>query len=101
MARITLDEVHRVAKLARLSLSESEAERMAAELDQILTYAETLQEIDTEGVEATAHVIPLDTPLRSDRAAPGIDPELAVANAPEAIAGAFVVPKVIEGEDEG
>ena len=57
--------------------------------------------LDTEGIEPTAHAIPLDTPLRPDHAAPGIDPELAVANAPEAIAGAFVVPKVIEGEDEG
>jgi len=101
MARITLAEVHHVAKLARLSLSDPEAERMTAELDQILAYAESLQQLETEGIEPTAHAIPLDTPLRPDRATPGISPELAVANAPEAIAGAFVVPKVIEGEDEG
>jgi aspartyl-tRNA(Asn)/glutamyl-tRNA(Gln) amidotransferase subunit C len=101
MARITLAEVHHVAKLARLALSDPEAERMTAELDQILAYAESLQQLDTEGIEPTAHAIPLPTPLRPDRATPGMPPELAVANAPEAIAGAFVVPKVIEGEDEG
>jgi aspartyl-tRNA(Asn)/glutamyl-tRNA(Gln) amidotransferase subunit C len=101
MARITLAEVHDVAKLARLSLSDEEAERMTADLDHILEYAETLRELDTEGIEPTAHAIPLETPMREDRAVSGIDPELAVANAPASIASAFVVPKVIEGEDEG
>lgn len=101
MARITPAEVHRVARLARLSLSDAQAARMTAEIEQILTYAEALQELDTETIEPTAHAIPLDTPLRPDRAEPPMAPELAVANAPEAIAGAFVVPKVIEGEDEG
>ena len=101
MARITLAEVHDVAKLARLSLSDEEAERMTADLDHILEYVETLRELDTEGIEPTAHAIPLETPMRDDRAVPGIDPELAVANAPASIASAFVVPKVIEGEDEG
>jgi len=101
MARITLAEVHDVAKLARLSLSDEEAERMTADLDHILEYVETLRELDTEGIEPTAHAIPLATPMREDRAMPPIAPELAVANAPESITSAFVVPKVIEGEDEG
>jgi aspartyl-tRNA(Asn)/glutamyl-tRNA(Gln) amidotransferase subunit C len=101
MSRITLKEVHDVATLARLSLSDDEAERMTADLDHILEYVETLRGLDTEGIEPTAHAIPMKTPVREDRAVPGIDPELAVANAPESIATAFVVPKVIEGEDEG
>jgi aspartyl-tRNA(Asn)/glutamyl-tRNA(Gln) amidotransferase subunit C len=101
MARITRAEVHRVAKLARLSLSDEEAERMTSDLDRILEYVETLRELDTGGIEPTAHAIPLATPMREDRAGPAIAPELAVANAPESIASAFVVPKVIEGEDEG
>lgn len=90
-----------MAKLARLSLSDAEAERLTGELERILEYVETLQELDTDGIEPTAHVIPLETPMRDDIPAAGIDPELAVANAPESIAGAFVVPKVIETEDEG
>ena len=99
MSRIDLAEVHRVAKLARLSLSDGEAARLAGELDHILEYVETLRELDTAGIEPTAHAIPMDTPLRADRAEPGIDPELAIANSPEAIGSAFVVPKVIEGEE--
>jgi aspartyl-tRNA(Asn)/glutamyl-tRNA(Gln) amidotransferase subunit C len=101
MPRITPEAVHRVARLARLSLSESEVERLTRELDQILGYVEALQELDTSGIEPTAHAMCLATPLRDDEPEPGIDPDLAVANAPEAIHGAFVVPKVIEGEEEG
>jgi len=74
---------------------------MAAELDQILEYAETLSAVDTTDIEPTAHAIPLPTPLREDRALPPLDPELAVANAPEREGFAFVVPKVIEGDQEG
>lgn len=101
MARITREEVERVAVLARLALSEAEAERMAAEFDRILAYVETLKGVDTEGVPPTCHVIPLPTPFRSDRPEPPLDPELAVANAPQRDGTAFVVPKVIEGEEEG
>ena len=101
MARITRDEVEKVAALARLSLDDEAAERMASELDQILEYAQTLSQVDTTDVEPTAHAIPLPTPLREDRAAPPLDPELAVANAPEREGSAFVVPKVIEGDEEG
>ena len=101
MARITRAEVHEVAKLARLSLSDEEAGRMTSDLDHILEYVETLRELDTRGIEPTAHAIPLETPMREDRAEPPIAPALAVANAPESIDSAFVVPKVIEGEDEG
>lgn len=87
--------------LARLSLSEAELERMAHELDAILGYVETLEAVDTEGVPPTAHVIPLATPLREDTPTEPIDPELAVCNAPERSDSAFVVPKVLEGEEEG
>ena len=101
MAHITRGDVERIAALARLSLSDEEADRMAGELDTILEYVETLAEIDTEGIGPTSHAIPLAAPLREDRAVPGMDPELAIGNAPERAGSAFVVPKVIEGEEEG
>jgi aspartyl-tRNA(Asn)/glutamyl-tRNA(Gln) amidotransferase subunit C len=101
MPRITRPEVHRIAKLARLALTDAEADRMTVDLDHILEYAEMLQELDTDGIEPTAHAIPLATPMRPDRAEPGIDPALAVSNASEAVDTAFVVPKVIDGEEEG
>ena len=61
---------------------------------------ERLAALDTEGVPPTAHVIPLATPLREDSAVLPLDPEIAVANAPCAAGSAFVVPRVIEGEEE-
>ena len=101
MARITRADVERVALLARLSLSDEEADRLARELDSFLGYIDTLQEIDTDAVEPTAHPISLPTPTREDRPAVVMDPELAVANAPEAAGSAFLVPKVIDTEAEG
>lgn len=93
--------MERVAALARLSLSEEELAHLERELDAILGYVETLERVDTRGVPPTAHVIPLRTPLRDDVPEPPIDPELAVMNAPEHSGSAFVVPKVIESEEEG
>jgi aspartyl-tRNA(Asn)/glutamyl-tRNA(Gln) amidotransferase subunit C len=101
MSHVTRDEVERIAILARLSLSDAEAERARAELEAILAYVELLGQLDTEGVEPTSHVLPLATPLREDLAALPLEPEVAVANAPESDGSAFVVPKVIAAEEEG
>ena len=101
MSRISRTDVARIAELARLALSDAESDRLVAELDTMLGYVETLSEVSTEGVEPTAHVIPLATPLREDRAAQPMDPEAAMANAPDRHGSAFVVPKVIEGEEDG
>ena len=96
MARITRQQVDRIAELARLSLEGEEAEAMERDLERILDYVATLQELDTEGVTPTAHAIELATPVRPDEAAEPMDPELVVANAPESVGTAFVVPKVID-----
>jgi aspartyl-tRNA(Asn)/glutamyl-tRNA(Gln) amidotransferase subunit C len=101
MAHISRGEVEHVVALARLSLTSREIDRMAREIGAILSYVETLQAVDTTGVLPTSHVIPLATPLREDRADAPIDPELAVATAPEHEGSAFVVPAVIDGEQEG
>ena len=98
MARITRQQVEYIAELSRLSLSEAEALAMERDLERILDYVASLQEVDTEGVEPTAHAIALETPLRSDRAAVAMDPELALANAPERSGTAFAVPRVIDAE---
>jgi len=93
-------EVERVAELARLSLSDAEAERLAVELEGILAYAEQLAGVATEGIPPTAHPVELATPLRDDVPEPPLAPERALANAPEREGFAFVVPRVIE-EEEG
>ncbi len=98
MAGITRQQVEYIAELSRLSLSEAEVLAMERDLERILDYVASLQELDTEGVEPTAHAIALATPLRSDRATAAMDPELAVANAPERAGTAFVVPRVIDAE---
>jgi aspartyl-tRNA(Asn)/glutamyl-tRNA(Gln) amidotransferase subunit C len=101
MSAIAREEVQRIAALARLSLAEAEVDRLQRELAAILSYVETLAAVDTAGVEPTAHVIPLATPLRDDVPEAPMDPALAVADAPEASGSAFVVPKVIAGDEEG
>jgi aspartyl-tRNA(Asn)/glutamyl-tRNA(Gln) amidotransferase subunit C len=99
MSRITREEVQRTADLARLSLSEDEIEALTRDLDSILDHADQLQALDTEGTRPTAHAIPLPTPLRADEPAPAMNVESALANAPRREGSAFVVPRVIEGEE--
>jgi aspartyl-tRNA(Asn)/glutamyl-tRNA(Gln) amidotransferase subunit C len=98
---IEREEVERVVALARLAMGEEELSRMARELDAVLGYVALLERVDTRGVPPTAHVVPLATPLRADEPEPPLDPTLALANAPESEGSAFVVPKVIESEEEG
>ena len=98
MSTIGPEDVAYVARLARLALSQDEAEAMARDLEQILGHVRSLDALDTDGVEPTAHGFELATPLRPDRPVPPLDPELAVANAPERQGTAFLVPKVLEDE---
>jgi len=101
MSDLTRDQVAHIAGLARLRLSEDEQDRMTRELGEVLGYVEKLRELDTSGIEPTAHAIPLETPLRPDEAAEPLASELAVSNAPARDGSAFVVPKVIAEEEEG
>jgi len=94
--KITKQEVEHVAKLARLELSEQEKEKLTDQLSNILTYVETLNGLDTKGVEPTAHVLDLRNVMRDDVAAPSLPRELALANAPDQAAGHYKVPKIIE-----
>jgi len=92
---LTRDEVLHVADLARLSLVPEEIEVVTRQLNDILAYVEKLQELDTEGVEPLAHVIPVFNVFREDAVAGGLDREAALSNAPAREEGAFVVPRII------
>jgi aspartyl-tRNA(Asn)/glutamyl-tRNA(Gln) amidotransferase subunit C len=94
--KISKQEVEHVAKLARLELSEQEKEKLTDQLSNILTYVETLNSLDTKGVEPTSHVLDLKNVMRDDVAEPGLTQEQALANAPDKAAGHFKVPKIIE-----
>ena len=101
MSAIGREDVERVVALARLALDEEELARMARELDAVLGYVASLSRVDTRDVPPTAHVVPLATPLRDDVPSAPLDPEQALLNAPEREGSSFVVPKVIEAEEEG
>ena len=94
--KISKQEVEHVAKLARLDLPEAEKDRLTDQLSKILTYVEKLNELDTTGVEPTAHVLDIKNVTRDDVAAPSLSQERALANAPEKAAGHYKVPKIIE-----
>ena len=98
MSRIEKTDLTHVAALARLALSEDEIESMTADLERMLDYVATLDALETEGVEPTAHGFDLPTPLRPDVAGAPFDPELAMANAPAHEGSAFLVPKMLEEE---
>lgn len=95
--RITLEEVHRVARLAQLTLEDDEAEALRGDLDAILGYVAQLEALDLEGVEPTTHAVPLALPLRADEVVKTLTRQEVLANAPEQAQGMFRVPRVVEG----
>ncbi|HEX8984708.1 MAG TPA: Asp-tRNA(Asn)/Glu-tRNA(Gln) amidotransferase subunit GatC [Bryobacteraceae bacterium] len=97
--KLTEQEVRYVADLANLNLTAGEVARMQADLGQILTHIEKLNELDTANVEPMAQVLyeaGETATLREDIERPGLGNERALANAPLAGGGFFKVPKVIE-----
>jgi aspartyl-tRNA(Asn)/glutamyl-tRNA(Gln) amidotransferase subunit C len=88
--------VNKIARLARIAITEEEASRLAPELDNILGWIEQLGEVDTSGVEPMTSVIPNILRLRDDVVTDGGVREQLMANAPQAEHGFFSVPKVIE-----
>ena len=93
---ITKQEVEKVAKLARLQVSESEVAVFAKQLSQILTHVDTLKKYNTDGVEPTATVLGQVNVFRDDAVTPSLSVDQALANAPEREADGFGVPKIIE-----
>jgi aspartyl-tRNA(Asn)/glutamyl-tRNA(Gln) amidotransferase subunit C len=94
--KITKQEVEHVARLARLEFSEQEKEKLTDQLSNILTYVEKLNELDTSGVEPTAHVLDINNVMRDDVPGESLTQVMALANAPEKAAGHYKVPKIIE-----
>lgn len=96
MATIERKVVEQVADMARLALSDEEIELFRVQLGSILEYAEAVNELDTEGVEPTAHAISVKNVLRDDTIRPSLPKEAVLANAPEAQEGYFRVPRIME-----
>ncbi len=90
------EDVKYVAELARLQLSDEEVNRLKEDMNKILHYMETLNEVDTDGVEPLEHVTETGARFRKDEARDPLPHEEALKNAPDADSDYFRVPRVIE-----
>lgn len=85
-----------VSLLSRLKLSDTEKELFAGQLNKIIEYTEKLNELDTSGVEPTAHILPMKNVFREDKLRNSLPPDKALQNAPHREDGFYKVPKIIE-----
>lgn len=98
-AKVTVEDVERVAELANVELTPKESSRMLRDLNAILDYVAELNELDTEGVAPLAQVSELSDvagALRPDELRPSLDRAAVMSQAPETNGAFFKVPKVIE-----
>ncbi len=93
---ITKDEIRHVARLARLDMKDSDLDVLAAQIDRILEYVNTISSVATMNVEPMSHAIELSNAFRQDRVSDGTGTETALANAPETSDNMFCVPRIIE-----
>ncbi len=96
MAKLSKEEVKHVAHLARLAITEEEAEKFAEQLGKITDFAEQLNELDTTNVEPTTHVLPLVNVMREDVAKEGLPLEKMLLNVKEHEGGQVKVPSILE-----
>ena len=94
--KITEELVDYVSTLSRLRLPQEEKAKMAGELEQIVTYMDTLNTLDTDGVEPMSHIFPLKNVLRADVVVPSADREILLSGAPDRDEETFRVPKAVE-----
>lgn len=93
---IDIETARRVARLARIRVEEDALPGLASEFNAILGFVEQLQEVDVEGVEPMVGVTPMRLKRRQDVVTDGGQQDKVLANAPDARAGFFAVPKVVE-----
>jgi aspartyl-tRNA(Asn)/glutamyl-tRNA(Gln) amidotransferase subunit C len=95
---LSVEQVRRIAALARLRLEPAEEARLAGELSAILDYVRQLEELDVTDVEPMTHALAAgeETPLRPDEVRPSLPPDVALANAPAREGTCFKVPRIIE-----
>ena len=90
------DTVRRIARLARIKISDEEAAGLQSELSGILDWVEQLSEVDTDDVEPMTRVVPIELKQREDVVNDGDKADAVVGNAPQTQDHFFVVPKVVE-----
>jgi aspartyl-tRNA(Asn)/glutamyl-tRNA(Gln) amidotransferase subunit C len=95
MPGLKREDVAHVAKLARLTMSESELDKFTVQLGQVLDHASDMNALDLDGVVATAHPFGLINVVRDDEVRPGLDHDAVMAMAPDAQDGRFAVPRIL------
>jgi aspartyl-tRNA(Asn)/glutamyl-tRNA(Gln) amidotransferase subunit C len=94
--KISEQEVRHICHLARLKPSDEEVRRFSEQLSDVLAYMEKLDELDTKDVAPTAHALPVHNVFRVDEPGVCLNPEQALANAPQREDNFFAVPKVLD-----
>lgn len=97
-ARLTRDNVAKVADLARLELTEADLDRYTEQLSAVLDHAEDVASLDLDGVPPTSHPLPLVNVLRADVIVEGVDREEVLSQAPSVEDRRFRVPAIL-GEE--
>lgn len=93
---VNIKDVEHIAKLAKLNFSEQEKAEFTEQFNEILSFMEKLNELDTSDIEPLSHVIELQNVLREDVVRESLPTEDAVKNAPSHTDRFFKVPKVID-----
>ena len=94
--KIDADQVRKVAKLARLELTDAEVGQFTDQLGAILEYVEKMDELETAEVEPLAHCLPIHNVFREDIIQPSLGTERVLENAPACDAPFFKVPKILD-----
>lgn len=93
---VDLETVRRIARLARIAVTDDDVPDLQGELNAILSFVEQLNEVDVRGIEPMTSVTPMAMKKRQDGVTDGGYPELVVRNAPATDDNFFLVPKVVE-----
>ena len=93
--RLTIEQVRKVARLARLKISDELAERYRAQLEAILEYVQRLRKVDLASVEPLSSALDMTSPLGDDVPGPTLDTGVLLAMAPETFGPFIKVPKVL------
>ena len=92
-------DIARVAKLARVALTDEELELYGRQLGDILEHAELVRSLPTEGVPPTSHPLPMTNAFRPDVVTPSLDRDEVLAQAPDHEDGYFRVPRILDGAE--
>ena len=95
-----IQEVRKVARLARLEMSEADLLVMARQLSAILEYVDSLKNLNTDNVEPLAHPLPVQNVFRDDEPGTSLFPDEALCNAPARLGDFFAVPAILDPADD-